>query len=51
MKISEVIKKLQEIMAEYGDLEVYGVGHPGEQGYLVEENNFTVGEDAFFFEF
>ena len=51
MRISEMIKKLQEIMIEYGDLDVYAAGHPGERGYPVEEDNFAVYEDAFFFEF
>lgn len=44
MKIGELIKTLQEIMDEYGDLDAYGAGHPGEKGHLIELENLSVRE-------
>lgn len=43
MKISEVMRKLEEIRRECGDLEVQGVGHPVEFGFILQEDNFLIG--------
>ncbi len=32
MKASELVKKLQDMIANNGDIEVLGLGHPGESG-------------------
>lgn len=49
MKISELIEILEEIQNEYGDLEVQGKGHPGEEGSALEkDDNFLVKDDILF---
>ena len=44
MKISELIQVLKDRQQEYGDIAVEGIGHPGECGCEITEDNVVINE-------
>jgi len=44
MKISELIQVLKARQQDYGDIEVEGIGHPGECGCAITEDNVVINE-------